>query len=594
MRRSISLAVATLCISLAAPAGTSPIAAENPLRISLVLPSRATIANSVFVAAQVSGDVIGVQFSLDGASLGEPVSNPPFRVNFDTTRGSNGRHVLGAIARDTSGNTVRSEAVTVDVANRLEWFSAFTPLRQLFVSSTGTGTGESSSSPMSLSAAVATARPGDLYWLLGGTYGVGHLILTRAGTETEPIAYRAVSGERVTIDGTVTVNAADNWIWGLEISGQHAAGNDGIELRAAGARAINNVIHDVAGNGIGAWNLGARQVIYGNVLYGGVETPLEQRGHLVYTQNDFRAYGYKYFIGNTFVDPPQRACNLAVDSRSGAVTSASDCFAFHAYTEGNLVTGMHLENNIIASGRALIGGFNLPADNEIVRNNSYRRPTQVEFVRNYVGRGELSLNWWWGADESQFTQVAPNRFVENEVYSDSGNQVRLRTSSYSGTSPAFARCEGCGPLSRTDVMDDNVYGGSFGAEIQAANMPLRRSNTLGAWQADSAKAGQAFDLHSRVDAFPTINRVFVYPNEYEPGHGTVALYNWSLSSTGSIDISSIVSVGSSYTIHRATAPYGTAIAGGTYPGGWISVPTDGAEFVPLVVTSRNAAAGVTR
>ena len=74
----------------------------------------------------------------------------------------------------------------------------------------------------------------------------------------------------------------------------------------------------------------------------------------------------------------------------------------------------------------------------------------------------------------------------------------------------------------------------------------------------------------------------------------MALYNWSLSSTGSIDISSIVSVGSSYTIHRATAPYGTAIAGGTYPGGWISVPTDGAEFVPLVVTSRNAAAGVTR
>jgi Bacterial Ig domain len=59
--------------------------------------------------------VVGVQFFLDGATLGAEVTAPPFTVSWDTTTGTLGSHTLTARARDGAGRQTTSAAVTVTV-----------------------------------------------------------------------------------------------------------------------------------------------------------------------------------------------------------------------------------------------------------------------------------------------------------------------------------------------------------------------------------------------------------------------------------------------------------------------------------------------
>src|SRR5204862_1917465 len=75
--------------------------------------------STVIVTANASDNigVAGVQFKLDGATLGAEDSASPYSVSWDTTTTTNGSHTLTAVARDDAGNQTTSSAVTVTVAN---------------------------------------------------------------------------------------------------------------------------------------------------------------------------------------------------------------------------------------------------------------------------------------------------------------------------------------------------------------------------------------------------------------------------------------------------------------------------------------------
>jgi len=75
-----------------------------------------TVFGTVSVSAAASDDVAiaAVQFFVDGALLGGPVTAPPYAVLWDTTS-TTGDHVLTAAARDLAGNTSTSASVTVTV-----------------------------------------------------------------------------------------------------------------------------------------------------------------------------------------------------------------------------------------------------------------------------------------------------------------------------------------------------------------------------------------------------------------------------------------------------------------------------------------------
>ena len=79
----------------------------------------ATVSGTVSVAAAASDNVgvAGVQFKLDGVSLGVEDSTAPYAIAWSTTSATNGSHTLTAIARDAAGNLTASSPVTITVSN---------------------------------------------------------------------------------------------------------------------------------------------------------------------------------------------------------------------------------------------------------------------------------------------------------------------------------------------------------------------------------------------------------------------------------------------------------------------------------------------
>src|SRR5947208_661899 len=105
------------------PAAATTLAVQDttPPTVSITAPTAGTaLAGTVTVAAGATDDVgvVGVQFKLDGASLGSENTTAPYRLAWDTTGVPNGAHTLTAAARDAAGNTA-SAAVTVTVNNDL-------------------------------------------------------------------------------------------------------------------------------------------------------------------------------------------------------------------------------------------------------------------------------------------------------------------------------------------------------------------------------------------------------------------------------------------------------------------------------------------
>jgi Bacterial Ig domain len=85
--------------------------------VSLPLDGAAVSGAAITVSATASDDVgvEGVQFLLDGDSLGAEATSSPYAIVWNATQTTNGPHVLTASARDAAGNVTTSAAVTVTV-----------------------------------------------------------------------------------------------------------------------------------------------------------------------------------------------------------------------------------------------------------------------------------------------------------------------------------------------------------------------------------------------------------------------------------------------------------------------------------------------
>jgi O-glycosyl hydrolase len=93
--------------------------------VSLTAPANgATVSGTISIAATASDNVgvVGVQFKLDGSSLGSEDLTSPYSVSWATSGATNGSHQLSATARDASGKTATA-TLSVIVSN-----AAGTPL----------------------------------------------------------------------------------------------------------------------------------------------------------------------------------------------------------------------------------------------------------------------------------------------------------------------------------------------------------------------------------------------------------------------------------------------------------------------------------
>ncbi|MDR4460499.1 MAG: Ig-like domain-containing protein [Nitrospirales bacterium] len=99
------------------PAGPSP--DLTPPTVSLVgLKNGMSLSGTVTISASTSDNigVVGVQFRLNGKSLGAEDTTIPFSQLWNTTGVVAGQYTLTAVARDAAGNTTSSAPVTVTVA----------------------------------------------------------------------------------------------------------------------------------------------------------------------------------------------------------------------------------------------------------------------------------------------------------------------------------------------------------------------------------------------------------------------------------------------------------------------------------------------
>ena len=118
-------AVATDTAGNTATTGSITVTVNNdttPPVVTMTAPAPGgTVSGTVTVSANAtdSAGVSSVQFQLDGANLGSPVTGagPGYSVSWDTTTATNMTHMLTAVATDTVGNTATASAVTVMVNN---------------------------------------------------------------------------------------------------------------------------------------------------------------------------------------------------------------------------------------------------------------------------------------------------------------------------------------------------------------------------------------------------------------------------------------------------------------------------------------------
>jgi hypothetical protein len=108
---------------------TQPVSATTasndptPPVVSMTAPANsATVSGTLTVSASATDNVAvsAVQFKLDGANLGSPVTGtgPSYAISWNSTSTANGSHTLTAVATDAAGNTA-SSSVTVSVNNVL-------------------------------------------------------------------------------------------------------------------------------------------------------------------------------------------------------------------------------------------------------------------------------------------------------------------------------------------------------------------------------------------------------------------------------------------------------------------------------------------
>jgi hypothetical protein len=404
----------------------------------------------------------------------------------------------------------------------------------------GPGGVGSSKRPWSLAYALShppDVKPGDTIWLRGGTYS-GLFNSYLSGTPAAPIIVRQYPGERATLDGgtantpvLLTVWGAYTWFWGFEITSSSTdrvstqSGPSPTDLdrpyecishaqrvgSGVGIKIINMVIHN-CGQGIGLWQDSIDAEVYGNLIYyNGWNAPGRTWGHGIYTQN--LAPSWHTIRDNIFY--------------------ANYNYNIHVYGENAHLDNHTIDGNIdfwdgaaastAGKGASITMGGGLSATGNSLTNNAF-----------YGFPGGGSLDFSRGNQNVTMTGNMSG-FPITMIDGDKGGLINFGTNSGS-----------------VNISGNKFYTWKISPRIYATRYP---NNAYMIWPDN-----------------PTGTWTLVRPNAYEPGRGHVAVFNWSHAAAVSVDLSSVLSVGSSYEIRNAQNYFGTPVLSGTYAGGVVSIP----------------------
>ena len=307
----------------------------------------------------------------------------------------------------------------------------------------GAGTRQSPWDLVSALEGKHTIAPGDTLWLLPGTYkhpnrqlGSAGYVVRLAGQEGKPILVRGMPGQRITLDGGLTVQQPATYLWIRDIEilvsenssmtrtlnepGSHPKSYNrlwgGLNVQSGkGCKYINLVIHDNA-QGVSWWTGSTDSELYGAIIYdNGWKAPDRGHGHAIYTQN-------------------QEGLKTIAD----CIMTGGYSFTMHAYgssrayvdnylIEGNvaynggtfLIGGGRPSRNIRALGNFLYGvtmqiGYSAPQneDCEVRDNVVLDGGIAINKYRKVVNEGNLIVgrNQPRPAETAPRVEIRPNRY----------------------------------------------------------------------------------------------------------------------------------------------------------------------------------------
>jgi len=137
-----------------------------------------------------------------------------------------------------------------------------------------------------------------------------------------------------------------------------------------------------------------------------------------------------------------------------------------------------------------------------------------------------------------------------------------------------------GALTYTAWVDNKWHHASATAGWRQAGT----NKTFATWKADTGLgSSDVADLPK-----PTVTKVFVISvNKYNAGYGHVCFFNWEMTPTVQVNVSSILAVGDKFEVYNVQDIFGEPVLSGTYGGGNITLPTEGVgPPIPVGITPR--------
>ena len=373
----------------------------------------------------------------------------------------------------------------------------------------------------------ATIHPGDTIWLTEGKY-TGPFTSQLKGADGKPINIRALPGQRVTLESSdLVIDIGNSYyvnFWDLEITSiNNTRDPNNPNTSAYGIRInqgksshdikfINLIIHDMPAQGFGFWQANTNSEIYGSLIFYNGTTQLD---HGIYVHN---TDGEKQIIDN-----------IIFDNASHGI---------HAYGEKEY----QKLNNILIEG------------NTVFNNGSIGYNTKTGL------RGVYKRNILIGG-----LQVAEKPVVkENYTYFPST----------STTGEAFNLGYRAGSVDA--VVEDNYFaGGEVTLAGPNAGVKMAQNTVSGHKLASIQGLGLAPGGNEFLVLEPAGPKIFVRPNQYEPGRANITVYNWGKTDQLTVTSASLKGIqiqkGDRYELHNVQDYYNDVIPG-TFDGSSIVLP----------------------
>jgi hypothetical protein len=373
--------------------------------------------------------------------------------------------------------------------------------------------------PIDLATALSEkspAKPCDTIWLRGGTYRGAFKSMLKGG-DNMPIVVRQYRGERATLDSEGAVEPALqvlgswSWFWGFEVT------NSETQRRSKEAGPWPSDLR--RGTGVGSRGPNNKFI---NLVVHDVARGFEVTAESIGTE----IYGSLIYY-NGWETPDGLGLGNGIETQNQlGLRRIVDNIIFKQFSHGIIASGKPLDNVTLTG-------------NAIFSNGSISRKGVLESRNVLLGAGVVT-NKPVVTDNSTYDG-------QTTLGLDAGCADATITGNVFGGPLIWVKCAG--------VMKDNVLYDPYVAGYGYGPLPAQ------------------FPANTYHTSRPTGVVVRLRANEYEPGRGTLTIYNWDKQSEVSVDPSGIgLAVGDRFEVRDAQNYFGPPVAAGTYKGGSISVP----------------------